>query len=98
MEAMRARGLRPSRVGTTLVAVGLITALGMALTNLGTVAAISGALVSTSLVYTLPSLMLGQLLSAKATLTRREKVELVGARLTTLLGIILAAIGIKAAL
>lgn len=98
MEAMRARGLRPSRVGTTLVAVGLITALGMALTNLGTVAAISGALVSTSLVYTLPSLMLGQLLSAKAILTRREKVELVGARLTTLLGIILAAIGIKAAL
>merc|ERR1711972_517648 len=41
--------LGTSRVATTVGCVGLITALGMRLTNLGTVAAVSGALVSTSL-------------------------------------------------
>ena len=98
MEAMQARGLNPSRIGTTLASVTIITMLGIALKNLGTVAAISGALVSTSLVYTLPSIMLGQLLTSKAKLTSVEKIELIGARVMTLLGIILAAIGIKAAL
>ena len=101
MEAARARGLQPSRVGTTLSAIAVITAMGMALTNLGTVAAVSGALVSTSLVYTLPSLMFGQLLAAKAktgaALTTRERVELCISRAMTVLGVILAGIGINAA-
>ena len=54
-----------SRVATTCVCVALITALGIQLTNLGTVAAVSGALVSTSLVYVLPGIMFYKMLSAK---------------------------------
>ena len=59
----------------------------------------AGALVSTSLVYTLPSLMFGQLLAAKAKtgLSTRERVELYGARFLTVLGLALAGIGMKAA-
>ena len=101
LEALAQRGVTPSRQLTTVVAVALITAVGMVLTNLGTVAAISGALVSTSLVYTLPSLMFGQLMSARegggAVLSKGERIELVGARAITALGVVLAAIGIKAA-
>ena len=98
MEAMRARGLQPSRVGTTLVTVGVITALAVALKNLGTVAAVSGALVATSLVYTLPATMFAQMLAAKgAALTRDERLELVGARALAALGVVLAGIGVWAA-
>ena len=40
------------------------TAIALALTNLGTIAAVTGALVSTSIGYVLPSLMLGQTLAS----------------------------------
>ena len=65
---------------------------------LGTVAAVSGALVATSLVYTLPATMFAQMLAAKgAALTRDERLELVGARALAALGVVLAGIGVWAA-
>ena len=47
--------LGTSRAATTCGCVAVVTALGIRLTNLGTVAAVSGAFVSTSLAYVLPS-------------------------------------------
>lgn len=100
------------RVPTTLAAVALVTGIGARLTNLGTVAAVSGALLSTSIVYTLPALMFGQLLAKRtasagklssmgfqaAAPRARDKLELLGARAITVLGVGLTAIGMKAAL
>lgn len=97
LEALKGRGIEASRVQVTLACIALVTALGVALTNLGTVAALSGALVSTSLVYTLPSIMLGQLLASKEARSASDQVELLGARVFTVLGIAMAAIGMKAA-
>eukprot|EP00966_Prymnesium_polylepis_P180281 4174556-Prymnesium_polylepis.1 len=72
----------------------------MKLTNLGTVAAVSGALVSTSLVYVLPAVMFGQMLAAKRAAgdgSVRVRLELLGSRLVTVIGLFLVVIGMKAA-
>ena len=93
--------LGTARVPTTLAAVGVVTAIGAALTNLGIVAAVSGAFISTSIVYTLPSLMwaglLGKRRAANGGLTRSEKLELLASRLITVLGLGLAVVGMRAA-
>ena len=73
----------------------------MAVRNLGTVAAVSGALVSTSLVYILPSLLYGAVLRARVAAgdaSRLERLELLGARGMTALGVAMVIIGMQAAL
>merc|ERR1719203_1773599 len=100
IEVLAARGAAPSRVLTTCGCVAVVAALGMKLTNLGTVAAVSGALISTSLVYVLPSIMFGQMLAARAkagALTRRFQLELIGSRIITALGLAMAGVGMYAA-
>ncbi|KAL1528857.1 hypothetical protein AB1Y20_010180 [Prymnesium parvum] len=92
--------LGTSRVMTSIGCVGLITLLGMKLTNLGTVAAVSGALVSTSLVYVLPAIMFGQMLKQRIKSgmgSRRLRVELAGSRVVAVIGVFLVAIGMHAA-
>jgi len=92
--------LGTSRVPTTVGCVAAVTILGMKLTNLGTVAAVSGALVSTSLVYVLPAVMFGQMLAAKRAAgdgSVRVRLELLGSRLVTVIGLFLVVIGMKAA-
>ena len=71
--------------------------VGMKLTNLGVVAAVSGALVSTSLVYVLTSIMFGQMLAARKGKSAVAKLELLGSRLITVLGVFMVAVGMKAA-
>jgi len=88
------------RVVTTFGCVGVISLLGMKLTNLGAVATVSGALVSTSLVYVLPTLMFAQMLKAQRSAgdkSLRLRLELLGSRLITVLGFFLVTIGVKAA-
>lgn len=102
LEILRARGWQPSRVLTTLLLVGLVTFLGVVLTDLGIVAAVMGSLISTSLVYTLPGFMFATLLSKREKqaadgLTLPERAELLGAHAITVMGVVLAGIGIAAA-
>ena len=67
--------------------------IGMKITDLGVVAAVSGAFVSTTIGYILPSIMFGQLLASQG----GNPVELVIARAVTVLGFYLVYIGMKAA-
>ena len=52
---------------------------------------------STSLVYVLPSIMFGQMLAARKDKSSVAKLELLGSRLITLLGVFMVAVGMKAA-
>ena len=81
------------RVPTSIAAVVAVTCIAMALTDLGVVAAVSGAFVSTTIGYILPSIMFGQLLASQG----GNPVELVIARAVTVLGFYLVYIGMKAA-
>jgi len=90
-------GTTPARKLTTFGVFAVTTAIALALTNLGTIAAVTGALVSTSIGYVLPSLMLGQTLAKRVKAggaTKGEKVELLVARAITGLGVALAGIGV----
>merc|ERR1719215_1730381 len=58
-------GEAPPRVPTSVGIIALVTALALRVTNLGLIAAVTGALVSTSIGYILPSLMLGQTLARR---------------------------------
>lgn len=96
-EALAQNGVAASRQSITFAMVLGIMLVGMKLTNLGTVAAVSGALVSTSLVYVLPSIMFGQMLAARKDKSRVAQLELLGSRLITVLGVFMVAVGMKAA-
>jgi sodium-coupled neutral amino acid transporter 11 len=96
-EALAQNGVTASRQSITFAMVLGIMLLGMKLTNLGVVAAVSGALVSTSLVYVLPSIMFGQMLAARKDKSRVAQLELLGSRLITVLGVFMVAVGMKAA-
>ena len=69
-EALAARGAAPPRALLSAGLVGAVTALAMKLTDLGLVAGISGAIVSTGISYILPSIMFGQMLASKVRLGR----------------------------
>ena len=107
-EALLARDLPAPRVGVTVCTVGLTTALALALTDLGPIAALSGAVISNCLAYVLPALMLEALLSRRAAaaaaaargggLTRGERLELMASRAIVALGLGLAAVGVYAVL
>ena len=80
--------------------IALVTALALRVTNLGLIAAVTGALVSTSIGYILPSLMLGQTLArrvADGDTSSGTRLELLAARAITALGVALAGIGVYAA-
>jgi len=96
-EALAQNGVTASRQSITFAMVLSIMLVGMKLTNLGVVAAVSGALVSTSLVYVLPSIMFGQMLAARKDKSSVAKLELLGSRLITVLGVFMVAVGMKAA-
>jgi len=90
-------GKAPARVPTTFGIFALTTAIAISLTNLGLIAAVTGALVSTSIGYVLPSLMLGQTLARRVRAggaSRSDKLELLAARGITALGVALAGIGV----
>ena len=93
-------GKAPSRVPTSVGIIALVTALALRVTNLGLIAAVTGALVSTSIGYILPSLMLGQTLArrvADGDTSSGTRLELLAARAITALGVALAGIGVYAA-
>ena len=93
-------GKAPSRVPTSVGIITLVTALALRVTNLGLIAAVTGALVSTSIGYILPSLMLGQTLArrvAEGDTSSGTRLELLAARAITALGVALAGIGVYAA-
>ena len=93
-------GKAPPRVPLSVGIIALVTALALRVTNLGLIAAVTGALVSTSIGYILPSLMLGQTLQrrvASGDASRGTRLELLLARAITALGIALAGIGVYAA-
>lgn len=96
-EALAQNGVAASRQSITIAMVLGIMLIGMKITDLGVVAAVSGALVSTSLVYVLPSIMFGQMLAARKDKSRAAQLELLGSRLITLLGLFMVAVGMKAA-
>jgi sodium-coupled neutral amino acid transporter 11 len=96
-EALAQKGIAASRQAITFTMVLGIMLVGMKLTDLGVVAAVSGALVSTSLVYVLPSIMFGQMLAARKDKSQLAKLELLGSRLVTVLGVFMVAVGMKAA-
>ena len=94
-------GSAPPRVPTSVGIVTLITALALRVTNLGLIAAVTGALVSTSIGYILPSLMFGQTLAkrvADGDAGRGTRLELLLSRAITALGVGLAGIGVWSAL
>jgi len=94
-------GKAPPRKLTTFGIFGVTTAIALALTNLGVLAAVTGALVSTSIGYVLPSLMLGQTLSKRikaGAASKTDKLELLAARVITAVGVGLAGIGVYSAL
>ena len=93
-------GEAPPRVPTSVGIIPLVTALALRVTNLGLIAAVTGALVSTSIGYILPSLMLGQTLArrvADGDNSSGTRLELLAARAITALGVALAGIGVYAA-
>ena len=102
LQVLRARGYQPSRALTTLLLVGLVTFLGVCLTDLGIVAAVMGSLVSTTLIYTLPALMFAALLAklekqASGGLAPNARVELLVVRAIAVMGVVLAGVGITTA-
>ena len=99
-EALAARGAAPPRALLSAGLVGAVTALAMKLTDLGLVAGISGAIVSTGISYILPSVMFGQMLASKVRLgdtSRRVRIELIASRFITALGVAFGAVGLYAA-
>ena len=99
----------PDRNTLTVGLLALVSAMGALITDLGAVASVTGALISTSLAYILPSVMAGQHLAhklreASATaasggtpVSKRLRFELLLARVLTMVGVALAAIGLYAA-
>jgi len=95
-DALASRGLTFSRPTITIASMALVTMIGLKITDLGIVAAVSGALVSTSLAYVIPSIMFGQLLAkqkADGALSRRLRAELLISRAITVLGVALVGLG-----
>ena len=99
----------PGRNTLTVGLLALVSALGALITDLGAVASVTGALISTSLAYILPSVMAGQHLARKLRkasasaasggkpVSKRLRFELLLARVLTMVGVALAAIGLHAA-
>ena len=96
-EALAQKGIDAPRQAVTVAMVLGIMLIGMKITDLGIVAAVSGALVSTSLVYVLPSIMFGQMLAARKDKTGGAKLELLGSRLITVIGVFMVGVGMQAA-
>lgn len=93
--------LGASRVPTSIGCVALVTALAMRLTNLGTVASVSGALVSTANAYVLPGIMFERMLAkqiAAGQSSRRARIELLCGRAVVALGVLFIVVGLRAAL
>lgn len=93
-------GKAPPRIPTTLGIFAVTTCLALRLTNLGMIAAVTGALVSTSIGYILPSIMFGQTLARtvqRGGASFATQCELFLSRAITGLGVVLAAIGALAA-
>lgn len=99
----------PGRNTLTVGLLALVSAMGALITDLGAVASVTGALISTSLAYILPSVMAGQHLARKLRkasasaasggkpVSKRLRFELLLARVLTMVGVALAAIGLHAA-
>ena len=101
----------PSRNLTTLALISVISLLGAAVKDLGALVSVTGALISTSIAYILPNVMFGQLRSAQLKAAqlavtsgkrapidvRRLRIDLVIARVISLLGMALVSIGLYAA-
>jgi len=99
-DLLAAFGVSLPRIALTLGIFAVVTPLALQITNLGLIAAVTGALVSTSIGYILPSLMFGQTLAktvSKGGASATSKLELLISRGITGLGVVLAGIGCAAA-
>jgi len=86
------------RLALTLGLISFITLCGILLTDLGIVAAVSGAVLASAVVYILPSIMWARVLAARVRAGTRGTKELYACRAVQVLGVIFGLVGVKVTL